>query len=679
MKMVNLTIDGKNVSVPEGANIVEAAKQVGIEIPTLCYRKELKPFTSCFICVVEIKGAPKLEPACSTMVQEGMEVLTQTEKVMATRKLCLELLISEHDGDCISPCRLECPASCNVQNYLKAIAGGDFKKAASIIEETISIPSSIGRICPRPCESKCRRAHKEGSVAICSLKRSAGDDVLDHPLTIQLAPKTNKKIAIIGAGPAGINAAFFLKQFGHDVTIFEAKAKAGGMLQYGIPEYRLPKNILQKEIDNILNLGIDIQYNTKFGKDITLEDLKQKKYDAFLIAIGAQKAASMRVEGEDQPGVLAGIDFLDQVESNKQYKVGKKVIVVGGGNTAIDAARTSLRLGADVTILYRRTRKEMPAEAMEIEAALEEGVKIEFLTAPEKITRENEQLRLTCIRMQLGEPDASGRRRPVVIENSEFELEVDTVISAIGQKIDNSYLEQLGIALDKYGNVNVNRMTCETNIEGIFSAGDCVLGPYIACAAIGLGRLAAISINQYLNDEHVRGEEKPFSVEMGSLEEMPEAFYDDIKAAKRHKMPELPINERIDNFKEVELGFSKESAMAEADRCLECGCAKEETCLLRELSIEYKADPDRLKGERKPYYRDKTHADIDFESNKCILCGCCVRYCNEVAQQDVMGFVNRGFNTVVRPAFGEPLGNIKFDFAKELAEVCPTGAIALKR
>jgi formate dehydrogenase major subunit len=689
MKMINLTIDGKKVSVPEGTYIVAAAEQAGIKIPTLCHRKELQPFTSCFICVVEIKGAPKLEPACSTLVSEGMEILTQSPEVMATRKLCLELLISEHDGDCLSPCRIECPAGCDAQGYVNAIAKNEFEQAAEIIKKTISLPSSIGRVCPRPCEKKCRRARKEGSLAICSLKRSAGDTVIDEPISISAFHKSGKKVAIIGAGPAGLNAAFFLRQLGHAVTIFEAKPQAGGMLQYGIPEYRLPKETLQKEIKNILDLGVDIQFGQNFGKDITIDSLKQNGFDAFLIAIGAQKAAAMQVDGEDQPGVISGIEFLEQVIRDQNYRVGKKVIVVGGGNTAIDAARTSLRLGSSVSILYRRTQKEMPAEPMEVHAALEEGVKIEFLTAPTKITRETDQLKITCVRMQLGEPDKSGRRRPVVVPNSEFDITADTIISAIGQKVDTSFLSSIGLELDSYFNVKADKVTCATNIPGIFAAGDCVLGPYIACAAIGLGRLAAISIDQYLKGEKVIGEEKPFSVEMGSLEDIPEEFYSpspkasaqcdrDMREVKRYVMPELDVKKRIDNFKEVELGFSKADAQKEAARCLECSCRKEETCVLRELAASYKVDASRFAGARKSYHVDKSHPEIIFESNKCVLCGCCVRYCNEIAKQDVLGFVNRGFDTVVRPAFDKPLSSCKISFAKTLAEVCPTGAISLK-
>jgi formate dehydrogenase major subunit len=681
MNTINLTIDNKKINVPEGTNLVDAAKTADIDIPTLCYRKELKPFTSCFICVVEVKGMKNLVPACSTVVSEGMEVLTNSEEIRSTRKLCVELLISEHFGDCVSPCRIECPADCDIQGYLTAIGRGDANEAVKLIKETISLPSSIGRVCPRPCESACRRARKEGAASICSLKRFAGDKDLESnkPYKPEVKADTGKKVAIIGAGPAGLNAAYYLKQQGHSVTIFESKPVPGGMLQFGIPEYRLPKEILQKEIKNILSLGIDIKYNVTFGKDITIDTLKKDGYSAFLIAVGAQIASGMRVDGEETEGVIGGIYFLDKIVSGEKYDLGKKVIVVGGGNTAIDCARTSLRLGSDTTIVYRRTKKEMPAETMEIHASDEEEIKMKFLTAPVKIRKENNKLIMECIKMQLGEPDESGRRRPVAIPGSEFEMEADTIISAIGQKVDSNYSEKIGLAVTSWKTIKTNEKTGQTNIENIFAAGDCVLGPDIASAALGTGKAAAASINQYLNGEKIKGLEKLFRATMGPLEDIPEEFYKDVENAKRNSMPELEPKVRVSNFEEVELGFSEDQSLEESSICLECGCVQAKDCLLRDLATEYDCEPERWSGDHKAYYIDNSHPEISFESHKCILCGCCVRYSREIKNQDVMGFVDRGFHTEIRPAFGKPLGSLKFDYANDLAERCPTGAIALKK
>jgi formate dehydrogenase major subunit len=679
-KTVSLSIDNKKVTMPSGSTIVEAAEVAGIKIPTLCHVKELKPFTSCFICVVEIKGARKLEPACSTAVVEGMEVFTNTKEVRDTRKVCIELLLSEHNGDCLSPCHLECPASCDIQGYLQAIAKKDNKEAVRLIKETIILPASIGRVCPRPCESVCRREKKEGGTAICSLKRFAADEDLksNDPYIPEIAPATGKKVAIIGAGPGGVNAAFYLTQNGHSVTIFEAQPQAGGMMQYGIPQYRLPKELLQKEISNVLNLGVEIKYNTSFGTDINLDSLRKDGYEVVLFAIGAQKASSMRVDGEDTTGVISGIDFLEKAIKGEDYDLGKKVVVVGGGNTAIDAARTSWRMGADVSILYRRTKKEMPAEPIEIHEAELEGIKMEFLKAPVKIRKANGKVVLECIKMKLGEPDSSGRCRPVMIEGSEYEIEADTVISAIGQKVDVTFLKDTGIKLTDWDTIVTNNKTGQTNIEHIFAAGDCVLGPFIIAAALGQARIAAISIDQYLKGQPVIGEKKVYVATMGSLEDIPEEFYKDVEYAKRYKMPKLEPADRANNFDEVEVGYNAKQAVEEASICLECGCKQADNCVLRDIATEYDAVPERWDGEKRPYFIDRSHPEINYESSKCILCGRCVRYSNEVKKTDVLGFTNRGIATSVKPAFGKLLKDIDFDFAKELAEICPTGAISLK-
>ncbi len=679
-RMINLKINNKEVSVSSGATILEAAKATGVDIPVLCHRDDLKPFTSCFICVVEVKGIKGLVPACSTAVTEGMEVNTETEEVHSTRKVCLELLISEHLGDCVSPCRLECPADLDVKAYVKAIADGNSYEAVKIIKEGIVLSSSIGRVCPRPCETVCRRKNKEGSVAICTLKRFAGDYDLNNVDYFKpvIAEKTGKKAAIIGGGPSGLTAAYFMACAGHEVTILEESKKAGGYLQYGIPQYRLPKEVLDTEIERILQLGCEIKYGVKVGKDISLDNLRQEGFDAILLAIGAQDGAKMRVEGEDTEGVISGVAFLEKVAMDSKYNPGKQMIVVGGGNTAIDAARTGVRLGADVTLLYRRTKREMPAEDFEVLAAEEEGVKIEILSAPVKIERKNGSLKIKCVKMKQGDPDSSGRRRPVVIDGSNFDLEADTIISAIGQKVSKECIKNFGTETDEWGMIKVNEKTGQIGNTDLFACGECVTGPGIASAAMGLGKQVALSVMQYLKGEEVKGTDRKFNATMGNLEDIPEEFYEDIKYARRYHTSDLHANKRIDNFLEVEQGFMDKDAREEAELCLECGCLKVDNCLLRDLTDEYKAEPERWKGQTKSYYADTSHDDIAFESNKCILCGCCVRFCKEVKNKDVMGFVDRGFNTVVRPPFGKKLASVDFDFAKELAEVCPTGAIALK-
>ena len=681
MEKINLTINNRKVSAEEGSTILEAAKENDIFIPTLCHYLGLEPFASCGVCVVEVEGEGNLLRACSTYIKEGMVITTDNDNVRATRKLCLELLLSEHCGDCVSPCQIACPAGCDVQGYLSHIARGEDEEAIKLIKESIPLPASIGRICPRPCEAECRRNHLEGPVSICSLKRFIGDKDLNNGKAYlpSIEKETGHKVAIIGAGPAGLTAAYFLLGAGHKVTIFEAETKAGGMLQYGIPSYRLPKSVLDKEVQTIIDLGAQVKYGLALGKDMTIDSLKSDGFGAVLLTIGAQNSARMRVEGEDTQGVLWGIEFLKSIASGKRLNVGRNVVVIGGGNTAIDAARTCLRLGAEeVTILYRRTRKEMPAYNVEVEEAQEEGVKIHFLAAPIKLSRDKEKVKLECIRMELGEPDVSGRRRPVPIEGSEFIMFADTVIAAIGQKVDTSYIEDEGIKLTKYGTIDVDPLTYQTNFEGVFAAGDCVTGPDIAAIAIGGAREAAAGIEGYLKGEKAAPKPKPYNSSMGKLDEVPEAFFQNVQKIPRANMPQIPVPDRTGNFKETEVGFSEEVARKEAGRCLECGCKKADDCTLRKLAAEYKVDPERLAGARREYMVDDSHPEIILESNKCILCGICVRFSREIKKIDLLGFVERGFDAKVMLGFDESSSSTKCDFCKELAQVCPTGAIALK-
>ena len=682
MAKINLTINGRKVSAEEGSTILEAAKKNEIFIPTLCYYLGLEPFASCGVCVVEVEGEENLVRACSTYVDEGMVVITDSDNIRATRKLCLELLLSEHCGDCVSPCQIACPAGCDVQGYLSHIARGEDKKAIELIKQTIPLPVSIGRICPRPCETECRRNRLEGSVSICSLKRFAADKDLDNEKAYlpSVAKETGHKVAIIGAGPAGLTAAYFLLQAGHKVTIFEAEVKAGGMLQYGIPSYRLPKSVLDKEVQTIIDLGAEVKYGLTLGKDITINSLKSDGFGAILLTIGAQNSARMRVEGEYTDGVLWGVEFLKDIASGKSLNVGRSVVVVGGGNTAVDAARTCLRLGVKkVTILYRRTEKEMPAYNVEVEEAKKEGVKIHFLAAPIKLSRNKEKIKLECIKMKIGEPDASGRRRPLPIEDSEFIIFADTVIAAIGQKVDISYIEDEGIKLTKYGTIDVDPLTYQTNLEGVFAAGDCVTGPDTAVRAIGGAGGAVAGIDQYLKGEKVASKSKLYNSSMGELSEVPEAFFQGVQKIPRSNMPQIPISDRTTNFKEIEVGFREEAARKEAERCLECGCKKADDCTLRKLATEYKVNPERLTGIRREYIIDDSHPEIILESNKCILCGICVRFCGEIKKIDLLGFVERGFDAKVILAFNESLSSRKCDFSEELVQLCPTGAMAIKK
>ena len=672
--MINLTINGKAITAPEGSTILEAARANGIDIPTLCYDKAVEIYGACGLCVVEAQGIPKLLRSCSAKVSEGMVVNTESERVIRSRKIAMELLMSAHDGDCVAPCQLNCPAHTDCQGYVGLIANGEYDAAIKLIKNKIPLPASIGRVCPHPCEKACRRKNVEEPINIAALKAFAADIDLnaDSYLPDKQEP-TGKKVAVIGGGPAGLTAAYYLTIMGHEVTVYDMMEKMGGMLRYGIPQYRLPKEVLDKEIAIIENSGVKLVNNVKLGKDFTIESLKAEN-DAVIVAVGAWKSSSMRTPGEELEGVYGGIDFLRAVIKGNPPAIGEKVAICGGGNTAMDACRTAVRLGAkEVYVIYRRTRNEMPADKLEIDEAEEEGVIYKFLTNPISFNGEGGKLKSVTLQiMELGEPDASGRRSPVPVEGKTEEIALDSVILAIGQKLVQSDVKEL--QLNNRGNIEADPDFFTTSMQGVFAIGDATnRGASIAIEAIGEAGRCAKAVDAYLN-----GQALDTRVPYISKRDESAIDYSDREKAARRTPKVLPADVRNKNFEEVSLGFTEEEAQAEASRCLECGCREYYKCKLLKVAQRYDIDPARFKGEMPQKYTRDENAFIERNTAKCILCGLCVRSCREVMDIHAVGLMGRGFKTDISPAFALPLDQTKCNNCGLCVSLCPTGALTEK-
>jgi formate dehydrogenase major subunit len=674
-----VTVDGGDIEVDGGLTILTALQKEGFDVPSLCNDVRLERANgNCGLCVVEVGDERREVKACITPITPGMVIRTRSETVDAYRRVRVEQLLCDHNADCEPPCQQTCPAHIDIQRYLALVTDGNFEAAVRVIKDSNPLPSACGRVCPHTCEAQCRRTLVDEPVAINNVKRFAADWDLarDHPWLPTVGAPTGKRIAIVGAGPSGLSAAFYAAVSGHEVTIFERQPKPGGMMRYGIPEYRLPKATLDAEIATITALGVRIMCGKSLGTHLRLQDL-QADFDAVYLAIGSWTPTPMGLEGENSEGVWTGIRYLEHVAKGEAPDPGGVVVVVGGGNTAIDCARTALRSGAErVVLLYRRTRDEMPAEPHEVADAEAEGVELRFLAAPTAIRRTAAGLTLRCLEMTLGGPDRSGRRRPIPLEGSDFELDASLIIGAIGQSTNTQFLyNDLPVRLNSWGDIEINGSTMEASESKIFAGGDCATGPATVIEAVAAGRRAAWAIDQFVARGYVRAEPATYNCSRGSLEDLPRDEFEARPKLRREPMPTRPIADRMTDFGQVETGYTAAEARAEAARCMRCGCKARFVCDLRRVATKQLvtfAEPLHVRP-RVPIVRD--HPFIIRDHNKCISCGRCVAACAELEGPGVLAYQFRSGHLTVGTSDGRPLIQTDCVSCGQCVTACPCGAL----
>jgi formate dehydrogenase major subunit len=683
MADVQITIDGKDVATAGGVTILDAARQAAIYIPTLCQAGGKNSEIPCELCVVEIEGVEAPVRACETRVEAGMAITTGSPRLKKHRQERLAILAETHFGDCKAPCNLTCPGQINVQGYIAHVAKGEYEEAVRLVMERNPFPFSVGRVCPRFCETRCRRLLVDEPVSINHLKRFVADWCMTNHVDLGLdrEPATGKRVAVIGGGPAGLTGAFYLARKGHDVTVFEAMPKLGGMLRYGLPEYKIPRKVLDYETDIILRQGISIKLSQRWGKDFTLADLEKKGFEAVLLATGSWVDESLDIPGGTFPGVVPALRFLRETAEGKTGSYGRRAAVVGGNNIAMEAARCLLRQGVDeVTVIYPRAKMEMPAHQRLIREAEREGVQFLLMASPVKIEQGDGGLDMELIRTKLGEPDDKGIRYPEAISGSSNILQIDTVIVSLGQSATGDQFaggELEGrIELTPKNNIKANPRSSLTNLPNVYAAGDVTSGPRSVIQAVVSARRAAENIHAQLTGSAREAGESRFNFSRGrTFDDVDFRNFEGIKVKLREKMPERPPETCIQDFDEVRLGFSEQMAKKEAARCLSCGCTAFDRCDLKRLAIEHGIDPNKTGMGSKPLYaKDSSHPVITVDLNKCIYCQQCKNSCEYGALELAAGsFDDKGRAQNISLVFNDNCVN-----CGQCVDNCSTGALNKK-
>jgi len=684
MSDISITINGQPISVAPRTSVLEAARRLNIEIPTFCFVKG-KSKAQCKICLVEVEGKDKPLRACVTMAREGMVVLTDTENVREQRKKNLEILAETHFGDCKAPCNMTCPGQVNIQGFVAHVRKGEYEEALRLVMERNPLPFSVGRVCPRFCEVGCRRSLIDEPIAVNHMERFVADWCMQHHteanLDIKCKPSTGKKVAVVGGGPTGLSTAFYLRKAGHDVTIFESGDKLGGALRYGLPEYRIPRDVLDFEIKNILDLGISAVYGQRWGRDFSLSDLKKKGFDAISLAVGALKAKPIDIPGIDLPFVHPAIDFLKDISDGRKEFPGKRAIIIGGSNISIEAARSLVRMGVDkVTIVHSSSPDKIQAHKHSYKEAIREGINFVPMAIPMEIRERGGTLFMRTERMALGEQAQSGKSHNAPAAGLSESLKADIILYSGGQE---AALEEFPakslerkLKLTPSGLIKVHGQGQKTDLDGVWASGDAITGPSSVIEAVVSGRRVAKYIHAEISGEEKEPAESMFNFTRGeTFQDVDPVLLEGYEAQKRETMPSMEMEERLVCFDEVRKGFTLKNATREAGRCLSCGCTAFDRCKLRRYSVSHGVDLKKTGMESRHQYNiDASHPLFEMDLNKCIYCQSCKNNC----EYDALELTSDGKDEQGRAVDLNFSFNDKCVNCCNCVDSCTTGALTKK-